>query len=171
MNVTIRRWNRADLAGVQQLLRDTWRDAYGGFIPRHDLDDYLARHYPISKFEELLADPDVTGLIAEEDGALAGYAKLFQARAEQRFYLHQLYILPGHQGTGIGRRLMTVAEERARELGFDRIWLGVMIQNVRAVKWYQKLGFTVAETTPFVMGSTAVDHYIGYIPFSRNSVD
>jgi hypothetical protein len=26
------------------------------------------------------------------------------------------------------------------------------------------MGYTVTETAPFVMGSTAVDHYIGYLP-------
>jgi ribosomal protein S18 acetylase RimI-like enzyme len=93
-----------------------------------------------------------------------GYAKLYHARAEQRFYVHQLYILPAKQGLGLGHRLMACAEERARELGADRIWLGVMVKNAQAVAWYKKMGFTLTETSPFVMGSTTVDHYIGYLP-------
>jgi ribosomal protein S18 acetylase RimI-like enzyme len=106
----------------------------------------------------------VTGLVAEADGAVAGYAKLYHARAEQRFYMHQLYILPARQGLGLGHRLMACAEDRARELGADRIWLGVMVKNARAVAWYKKMGYTVTETAPFVIGSTTVDHYIGYLP-------
>ena len=106
----------------------------------------------------------MTGLIAEVDGAVAGYAKLFHARAEQKFYVHQLYIRPRSQGLGLGHRLMACAEERARELGADRIWLGVMVENTRAVAWYKKMGFTLTETAPFVMGATTVEHYIGYLP-------
>ena len=68
------------------------------------------------------------------------------------------------QGLGLGHRLMASAEERARELGADRIWLGVMVKNAQAVAWYKKMGFTVTETSPFVMGSTTVDHYIGCLP-------
>lgn len=164
MNLLIRRWTRADLPTVQQILRETWLEAYGSFIPRADLEGYLQTQYSQAKLEALFADPDVTGLIAEVDGAVAGYAKLFHARAEQKFYVHQLYIRPRSQGLGLGHRLMACAEERARELGADRIWLGVMVENTRAVAWYKKMGFTLTETAPFVMGATTVEHYIGYLP-------
>ncbi len=49
---------------------------------------------------------------------------------------------------------MACAEERARELGADRIWLGVMVKNAKAVGWYRRMGFTVPEAAPFTMGST-----------------
>ena len=164
MSISIRRWLRTDLPTIQRLLLDTWLDAYGSFIPREDLTGYLHAQYSQPKLEALFADPDVTGLVAEADGAVIGYAKLYHARAEQRFYVHQLYILPARQGLGLGHRLMACAEERARELGADRIWLGVMVKNAQAVAWYKKMGFTLTETSPFVMGSTTVDHYIGYLP-------
>jgi diamine N-acetyltransferase len=163
-SISIRRWAQPDLPAIQRLLLETWLNAYGSFIPREDLVGYLHVQYSQSKLEALLADADVTGLVAELEGALAGYAKLFHARAEQRFYVHQLYILPASQGCGLGHRLMAAAEERARELGADRIWLGVMVKNAQAVAWYNKMGYTVTETSPFAMGSTTVDHYIGYLP-------
>jgi ribosomal protein S18 acetylase RimI-like enzyme len=164
MSISIRRWLQADLPAIQRLLLDTWLDAYGSFIPRADLIDYLHAQYSQAKLETLFADSDVTGLVAEAEGVVIGYAKLYHARAEQRFYVHQLYILPASQGLGLGHRLMACAEESARELGTDRIWLGVMVKNAQAVAWYKKLGFTVTESSPFVMGSTTVDHYIGYLP-------
>jgi ribosomal protein S18 acetylase RimI-like enzyme len=160
----VRPWTRADLPTIQRLLLDTWLDAYGSFIPRDDLVNYLNTQYSQARLEALYADPDVTGLVAEVDRAVAGYAKLYHARAEQRFYVHQLYILPAKQGLGLGHRLMACAEQRARELGVDRIWLGVMVKNTQAVAWYKKMGFTVSETAPFTMGSATVDHYIGYLP-------
>ena len=164
MNISVRRWTQADLPTIQRLLLETWLDAYGSFIPRGDLTTYLNVQYSQAKLEALLADPDVTGFVAEEDHAIVGYAKLYYARAEERFYMHQLYILPAKQGHGLGHRLMACAEARACELGADRIWLGVMVKNTQAVAWYKKLGYTVTETSPFVMGSTTVDHYIGYFP-------
>ena len=164
MTVAVRRWTQADLPAIQRLLLETWVDAYGSYIPRADLSVYLHAEYSHAKLEALLADQDVTGLVAEVDGALAGYAKLYHARTEQRFYVHQLYILPARQGLGLGHRLMACAEERARESGADRIWLGVMVKNTQAVAWYKKLGYTVTETSPFMMGSTTVEHHIGYLP-------
>jgi ribosomal protein S18 acetylase RimI-like enzyme len=164
MTILTRRWRREDLAAIQRLLLETWLDAYVPFIPREDLTGYFHKQYSLAKLELLFADPDVTGLVAEVDGVVAGYAKLYHARAEERFYLHQLYVLPSKQGLGLGHRLMGCAEERARELGADRIWLGVMVKNDRAVGWYKKMGYTVMQTEPFVMGATSVDHYIGYVP-------
>ena len=120
--LSIRRWLRADLPAIQQLLLDTWLDAYGSFIPREDLSGYLHTHYSQAKLEALFDDPDVTGLVAEAEGAVIGYAKLYHNRPEQRFYLHQLYILPSRQGLGLGHRLMACAEERARELGANYIF-------------------------------------------------
>jgi ribosomal protein S18 acetylase RimI-like enzyme len=164
MTISLRHWLRSDLPTIQWLLLETWLDAYGPFIPREDLVGYLQTQYSQAKLEMLFADPEVTGLVAEAEGAVVGYAKLYHARAEQRFYVHQLYILPARQGLGLGHRLMARAEERARELEADRIWLGVMVKNAQAVAWYKKLGFTVTETSPFVMGSTSVDHYVGFLP-------
>ena len=164
MNLQIRRWTPEDLPSIQRLLLETWLDAYSPFIPREDVTAYLHQQYSLAKLEALLADTDVTGLLAELDGAVAGYAKLYDARSEQRFYLHQLYILPAKQGLGIGHRLMACAEKRALESGADRLWLGVMVKNARAVAWYGKMRYVVMQTAPFVMGSTTVDHYIGYLP-------
>jgi diamine N-acetyltransferase len=167
MTVSVRHWTRADLPAIQRLLLETWLEAYGAFIPRADLHGYLHAQYSLAKLEALLADQYVTGLVAVVDRELAGYAKLYHAHQEQRFYVHQLYVLPAKQGLGLGHRLMACAEERARELGTDRIWLGVMVKNAPAVAWYKKMGYIVTETAPFVMGSTSVDHYIGYLPLPR----
>ena len=164
MAVTMRRWRRDDLPAIQSLLLETWLEAYGSFIPRDDLLGYLHTQYSQVKLEALFADPDVTGLVAESDGVVAWYAKVYHARAEQRVYLHQIYILPSKQGLGLGHRLMAHAEARAGELGADRLWIGVMVKNASAVGWYKKMGYTITETAPFVMGSTTVDHYIGYLP-------
>jgi ribosomal protein S18 acetylase RimI-like enzyme len=167
--ISVRRWTEADLPVIQHLLLETWLDAYSSFIPRSDLVGYLEAQYSPPKLRALFSDPDVTGFVAETGGEVAAYAKTFHARAEQRFYLHQLYVRPPKQGTGLGHLLMAQAEERARELGFDRIWLGVMVKNQQAVAWYKKMGYAVTETAPFIMGTTTVDHYIGYVPLPLHS--
>jgi ribosomal protein S18 acetylase RimI-like enzyme len=164
MNIQTRHWTREDLPAIQRLLLETWLAAYAPFIPREDVIGYLHAQYSLQKLEAMFADGGVTGLIAESDGAVAGYAKLYDGRVEQRFYLHQLYVLPANQGLGVGRLLMACAEQRAVELKADRIWLGVMVRNTRAVQWYRKLGYKVTQIAPFVMGSTTVDHCIGYLP-------
>lgn len=50
-------------------------------------------------------------------------------------------MLPEFRGKGLGRRLMTMAIERAWKAGIERIELEVFGSNARAMALYQSLGF------------------------------
>jgi GNAT superfamily N-acetyltransferase len=54
--------------------------------------------------------------------------------------LHQLFLLPEHQGKEIGRRCMLLIMEEARQLGLP-VRLRVMKVNPRALAFYTRLGF------------------------------
>ncbi len=55
-------------------------------------------------------------------------------------HVHQLFILPAHQGRGIGRWCMSVVMEEARQLGLP-VRLRVLKVNPRALAFYERLGF------------------------------
>jgi ribosomal protein S18 acetylase RimI-like enzyme len=167
VTIAIRPWTSTDLEDVRRILWETWVDAYLQFIPREDLESYFGQHYTVWTLTEMLKDPDVVGYIALLNGSPSGMMKTYHNRSEGRLYVHQLYMLPSAQGHGLGRRLMAIAGDRAKALGFDSVWLGVMVKNTLAVSWYQAMGFTVTEQAPFTMGKTTVDHYIGYVPIAR----
>lgn len=61
-------------------------------------------------------------------------------------FVNQLYILPEHQGQGIGRKCMLTVMERATSLGLP-VRLQVMKVNPRAVAFYRRLGFTTTGET------------------------
>jgi GNAT superfamily N-acetyltransferase len=54
--------------------------------------------------------------------------------------LNQLYLLPEHQGKGIGRRFMSLLMAEARSRGLP-IRLAVLKVNPRARSFYERLGF------------------------------
>lgn len=54
--------------------------------------------------------------------------------------VHQLFLLPEHQGKGIGRECMMLIMEEARRLGLP-VRLRVLKVNPRAMTFYQRLGF------------------------------
>ncbi len=60
--------------------------------------------------------------------------------------VHQLFLLPEHQGKGIGRRCMSLILEEARQLGLP-VRLRVMKVNLRALAFYRRLGFTCTGET------------------------
>jgi ribosomal protein S18 acetylase RimI-like enzyme len=58
--------------------------------------------------------------------------------------LHQLFILPEYQGRGIGSACMTQIVKEAN-LAQKPVMLQVLKINTRAIAFYQRLGFTIAD--------------------------
>jgi ribosomal protein S18 acetylase RimI-like enzyme len=58
--------------------------------------------------------------------------------------IESLWVKPEHQSQGIGSRLMERAEDVARERGYDRVTLGVGIDNERARRLYDRRGYREA---------------------------
>lgn len=160
--IRVRSWTAADIPRIREITWATWREAYSAFIPLPDMQEYFELHYSLSALESLMARPCVDGFVAEVDGKAVGYLKTHDEPAEGRFYVSSVYVLPGFQGRGLGGRLMEVAAVCAREHGSARLWLGVMVQNAPAIAWYTKQGFQFVEELPFTMGSTTVNHLIGF---------
>lgn len=164
---TYRPLEHKDIPQVQKLLLHTWIDSYSAFIPAVDIQWYLQNTYSESNFLALLGEKQTWSYVAEVQERIVGYARAHINDDEQRLYLTSLYVLPAFQGQGIGTSLLTIVENKALQQSYTTIWLGVMIQNVPSVIWYNKLGFQFVEEAPFCMGETEVKHLIGFRMITR----
>jgi ribosomal protein S18 acetylase RimI-like enzyme len=162
MEILIRPWRTEDLPAVRRILWESWMAAYSAFIPEEDLRSYHEATYRIDSLAHLYKSTFVHGFIGEVDGAAAGFARTQFHLNENRLYLASLYLLPAFQGRGIGGGLLRAAEERARDYGIEELWVGVMVWNEAARRWYDKRGFRFVREEPFQMGRTTVPHRIGY---------
>ena len=167
MSIKIRPWCQDDLEIVQYILLKTWKESYSSFIPVDDIMAYFDEYCTLKILAEQYSDTKVIGFIAEYDDVIAGYEKTIYNEKENRLYVHQLYVLSVYQNLGLGKKLIKSAAERAKSLELDKIWLGVMIKNEPAIAWYKKMGYEVVENTPFTMGKTTVDHFVGFIPVEK----
>jgi ribosomal protein S18 acetylase RimI-like enzyme len=129
------------------------------FIPKEDLDWYLDANYSDVKLKELLKT-DREEWFVYDDGALSGWMRLRLDDDNNIFSIISLYVLPSHQGKGIGKQLLNFACEFALEYRFEKVTLGVMTQNEKSAKWYKDQGFEVIGKEPFIMGKTEVEHLI-----------
>lgn len=159
--IKIRRWSKSDFKTVRKILADTWLDTYS-FIPEEDILFYLDKFYSEEKLAILFIDPYSQCFISEFDEIPAAWMKLYDNKSQERLYVSSLYVLPQFQGFGIGKLLISNAAEVAKQKSYDRIWLGVMKDNNKALVWYNKIGFNFIEEEPFQMGKTVVTHLIGY---------
>lgn len=76
--------------------------------------------------------------VIQESGLDVGV--LATVRERDCLKLNQLFILPEHQGKGIGSRCMSLAIAEARRLGLP-VRLRVLKVNPRALSFYERLGF------------------------------
>ena len=58
--------------------------------------------------------------------------------------IHDLAVLPGHRGNGIGPRLLEAVERKARQMGCCKLTLEVLEKNRRARGVYEAAGFAHA---------------------------
>ena len=168
MTVLIRPWQREDLPTVRRILWESWRATYGPFIPEEDLRSYLDEAYQLDSLEKLYECPFVHGAVGELDGEVVGFARMQFHANENRLYLASLYLLPGHKGKGIGKKLLMAAEEKALLHGLVQLWVGVMAQNEAARRWYDRQGFRFVKEEPFRMGKTTVPNLIGFKMVKKN---
>jgi ribosomal protein S18 acetylase RimI-like enzyme len=101
---------------------------------RRDAMPYLPELHGDDEVRAWVAEvvlPNATVWIAEIGGQVVGYASL---RGND---LDQLYVAPGHQGRGVGSRLL----QRAKELSPTGLRLYAFQRNTRARAFYEARGF------------------------------
>lgn len=95
---------------------------------------------------ERIADfPGHHVFVAWEGERAVGVAVCFEGfstfAAKPLINIHDLAVTASRQGKGIGRKLLNAVEEKARELGYAKLTLEVLVGNERARGLYRSFGF------------------------------
>jgi GNAT superfamily N-acetyltransferase len=102
------------------------------------LEGYTACLFPAD------GPPTVWAHVAEEDGAVVGMAVWFLTfstwTGRHGIWLEDLYVSPGHRGSGLGRGLMAALAGICRERGYPRLEWTVLDWNTPAIEVYRHLG-------------------------------
>lgn len=77
--------------------------------------------------------------LLEQQGVIVGYGVLSIAAGEA--HVLNLCAAPGHEGQGLGARMLTALLKIARGHGAQRVFLEVRPSNPRAIALYQRSGF------------------------------
>lgn len=149
---TIRREEPDDAEAVARVHVHSWQAGYAGIMP----DEVLRRLNPAAwaqrRRDLRTADPEhpFTTLLAEADGALAGFATFGPYRNNQdRADLDPtygeilaMYLEPDWWGTGAGRALLAASRAGLAERGWTEYRLWVLADNVRARRFYERAGLS-----------------------------
>jgi L-amino acid N-acyltransferase YncA len=95
--------------------------------------------------------PPARTVVAEEDGAVVGSAKMGPNRPGRGSHVATASFLvdPGHQGHGIGRALGRHVLDQARADGYRSMQFNAVVEtNSAAVHLWKSLGFEILATVP-----------------------
>ena len=101
---------------------------------------------------------------ADDDGAVVGMALWFLNfstwRGTHGFYLEDLYVQPGHRGTGLGRELLRTLAEVCVQHGYERLEWSVLDWNTPSIDFYQAAGAVpMDEWTVFRLTDDALSRF------------
>lgn len=154
----IRRARVDDAAPLAALAERTFRATFAPHNTGPNMALHCARTYGAAIQAAEIADPARTTMVADDRGALVGYAQLrhgsptARVAAARPAEIQRIYVDAPWQGRGVAQALMDAMLAKARERGADRVWLGVWEHNPRARRFYAKCGFALAGDHAFVLG-------------------
>ena len=109
----------------------------GGQALAQDVKDRLctdlAARADAASFIAWLGDAPV-GLV----NCIAGYSTF---KAQPLMNIHDIAVLPGHRGAGVGQALLAAAQQHAQARGCCKLTLEVLTGNAPALKSYTQFGF------------------------------
>jgi len=159
-----------DVAALAEIGYASFRAAYEGTCSTEDLVAHLDDHFSDTAIRAELKSPGRTYLMATADGVPAALAKLrvgdrpAAVPQENVLEIQQFYVSPDHQRLGLGKWLMDVVFNVARETVVSGVWLSVWEDADWAVKFYLSRGFKQVGTADYPLGSTVYNDYLMWYP-------
>ena len=136
----IRRFLKTDhIDGVSNVYAQSWKSAYHGIIPQSYLDSI-----PANRWSQFLINELSTLWIVSDGEQIIGASTYAPAR-DKKFSgwgeLISIYLLPSYFYLGIGTKLLKASMDSLFSMGYGRIYLWVLEDNVPARRFYEKNGF------------------------------
>ncbi len=134
----VRPASNEDEAALQRIDREAWDSA--------SLFPSVSARLAVSPFFSPEQPPEAH-LVAELDGRVVGYVRLAPPtplpESQHVLTINGIAVDPAARGHGVGRALLSAAEEHAGELGATKLSLRVLGTNTVARAMYEGAGFQV----------------------------
>ena len=166
--VTLRPATAADAPALALVGAATFLEAFTWMLPGADIVAHCAEQHSAALYARFLAAPDTRITLATSGAdAPVGYAMLAApdlptfAVLPTDIELKRIYLFSrfrtapvvGHPGLRPAQALLNAVIADARALGRTRLLLGTHANNLRAIAFYRRNGFTEAGTRTFQVGT------------------
>jgi diamine N-acetyltransferase len=150
----------SDLASIAELANIIWCVHYPGIILQEQIDYMLRKMYSLETLRAEIRSGIAYQRVLEED-QIVGFASYGPVDRASVFKLHKLYVHPDWHGRGLGSRLLQYCECEIRKNGGQQLILTVNKRNLKAISFYEKQEFKIADSVVVdIGGGFVMDDYI-----------
>jgi ribosomal protein S18 acetylase RimI-like enzyme len=154
----IRPATEAEVTLVSELAGRIWRAHYPSILSGEQIEYMLALMYDVAQLRRDLARGVVYELLFDGERAV-GFCGYEEIGGELK--LHKLYLEVGEHGRGLGSLMLRHVEDEARRRGVRAVVLGVNRHNAKAIRTYERNGYTVRqELRTEIGGGFVMDDFI-----------
>jgi GNAT superfamily N-acetyltransferase len=170
---SIRLATTGDTAALAEVAAVTFALACPPSTTKEASDAFIAANLAEVNFRRYLADPARVLVVADPgDGApLEGYTMLVltestdpdvqaAVRIRPTSELSKCYVRADAHGAGTGAALLARTLDEARARGAAGMWLGTNTANARAIRFYEKHGFTKVGHKRFKLGDGYEEDFV-----------
>lgn len=138
-----------------------------------DIEHFVADNLTADHFRAFIANPThhVFKAVDPATSSIAGYALVIDEEPNDPDVLaaittrpltmvSKMYVLPGFHGRHASTGLMSTALGHAAAVGSELVWLGVNQKNLRAQRFYQKMGFEIVGHKTFQVNDSVCNDFI-----------
>lgn len=157
-NIEIRKVTLDDIQALQQIGRRTFAETFSESNNEDNMAKYLTEGFSVEKLSEEVSNLGSQFYFALLNGQEIGYLKLNTGTSQTELVddksleIERIYVLGAYHGKKVGQLLYEKAIQVAGELNSTYVWLGVWEKNPRAIRFYEKNGFTVFDRHIFMLG-------------------
>jgi GNAT superfamily N-acetyltransferase len=157
--VRITEAGKAEAELIADLSRRTFYDTFAPHNSPENMEQFLQTEFTREKLMEQVGAPRNTFLLAWLGDRPVGYTRLYEGADLPRgmagtasIEIARLYAEQDVIGKGVGKALMEACIDVARGKDKEWIWLGVWEHNLRAIAFYEKMGFEIFDRHIFLLG-------------------
>ena len=147
-------------------------EAHGHSAPKNDIDNYIVNNFNEETFKKELENINNIYHIIYVNDKIAGYSKIvlnatnYYIPSKNNTNLSRLYLLKEFYGLNLGKELFDFNMHISKENNQNGIWLFVWVENLRAIRFYEKMGFVKIGKFNFKISETHYNpNHVMYLKF------
>lgn len=159
--IAIKKVALSDIETLQKISKKTFFDTFSPCNTEENTQRYLDEQFSKEQLTAELNNSNSAFYFAVLDNTIIGYLKLNTGQAQTELQdagaleIERIYVLQAFHGKKAGQVLYEKAIQIATDQNAPHIWLGVWEENKRAIRFYEKNGFTAFGTHIFRLGNDA----------------